>query len=79
MDRYIYNEKIGDFDIGYPIILTPEQYYDLIKKEGIKSYFKEKSDAYSGKKAGSEEARKTYFPTFMSITISFNLFLEEIR
>ncbi len=64
MDRYIYNEKIGDFDIGYPVILTPEQYYDLIKKEGIKSYFKEKSDAYSGKKEGSEEARKNLLPNF---------------
>lgn len=64
MDRYIYNEKIGNFDIGYPIILTPEQYYDLVKKEGIKSYFKEKSDAYSGKKAGSEEARKNLLPNF---------------
>ncbi|MFS4455882.1 cell surface protein SprA [Maribacter sp. 2304DJ31-5] len=64
LDRYIYNEKIGDFNIGYPIILTPEQYFDLIKKEGIKSYFKEKSDAYSGKKAGSEEARKNLLPNF---------------
>lgn len=64
LDRYIYNEKIGNFNIGYPIILTPDQYYDLIKKEGIKSYFKEKSDAYSGKKAGSEEARKNLLPNF---------------
>ncbi|WP_419197719.1 T9SS outer membrane translocon Sov/SprA [Maribacter cobaltidurans] len=64
MDRYIYNESIGDFNIGYPIILTPEQYYELIRKEGIKDYFKEKSDAYSGKKAGSEEARKNLLPNF---------------
>ncbi|MFT5737175.1 MAG: cell surface protein SprA, partial [Maribacter sp.] len=64
LDRYVYNEKIGNFDIGYPIILTPEQYYDLIKKEGIKSYFKEKSDAYSGKKQGSEEARRNLLPNF---------------
>lgn len=64
LDRYIYNEKVGDFDIGYPIILTSDQYFDLIKKEGIKSYFKEKSDAYSGKKEGSEEARKNLLPNF---------------
>jgi cell surface protein SprA len=64
LERYVYNEKIGNFDIGYPIILTPEQYYDLIKKEGIKSYFKEKSDAYSGKKQGSEEARRNLLPNF---------------
>jgi cell surface protein SprA len=64
LDRYIYNESVGDFNIGYPIILTPDQYFDLIEKEGIKSYFKEKSDAYSGKKAGSEEARKNLLPNF---------------
>ncbi|MGC1515430.1 MAG: cell surface protein SprA, partial [Maribacter sp.] len=64
LDRYIYNESVGDFNIGYPIILTPEQYFELIRREGIKSYFKEKSDAYSGKKVGSEEARKNLLPNF---------------
>ena len=64
LDRYIYNESVGDFNIGYPIILTPDQYFDLIEKEGIKSYFKEKSDAFSGRKAGSEEARKNLLPNF---------------
>ncbi len=64
LDRYIYNESIGDFDIGYPIILTPEQYLEMVRKEDIKNYFKEKSDAYSGKKEGSEEARKNLLPNF---------------
>ena len=64
LDRYIYNESIGDFDIGYPIILTSEQYLELVRQEGIKEYFKEKSDAYSGKKEGSEEARKNLLPNF---------------
>ncbi len=64
LDRYIYNQSLGDFDIGYPIILTPAQYMDLVRKEGIKEYFKEKSDAYSGKKEGSEEARKNLLPNF---------------
>jgi len=63
-DRYIYNESIGDFDISYPIILTPEQYFDLVRKEGMKDYFKEKADAYSGKKEGSDEARKNLLPNF---------------
>jgi len=26
-DRYIYTEKIGEFNINYPIILTPKEYY----------------------------------------------------
>ena len=64
MDRYIYNEQVGEFNIGYPIILTPDQYYELIRQESIKDYFKEKSDAVSGKKEGSEEGKKNLLPIF---------------
>ncbi len=64
LDRYIYNESVGDFNISYPIILTSEQYFDLVRKEGMKEYFKEKADAYSGKKEGSDEARKNLLPNF---------------
>lgn len=64
LDRYLYSESVGDFDIGYPIILTPEQYRELARKEDMKSYFKEKIDAFSGKKEGSEEARKNLLPNF---------------
>lgn len=64
LDRYIYNESIGAFNIGYPIILTPAEYFELVKREGIKSYFKEKSDAFSGKKEGSKDAKKNLLPVF---------------
>ena len=64
LDWYVYNESVGDFNIGYPVILTPEQYFELVRQEGIKDYFKEKSDAFSGKKEGSEEARKNLLPNF---------------
>ena len=64
LDRYIFNESVGEFNIGYPIILTPEQYFELVRKESMKKYFKEKADAFSGQKAGSEEARKNLLPNF---------------
>ncbi|NAS32109.1 cell surface protein SprA [Flavobacteriaceae bacterium R38] len=64
LDLYFYTETIGDFDVRYPLILTPEKYRDLIQKESIKLYFKEKSDAISGKKEGSEEAQKNLLPNF---------------
>ncbi|MBO0322859.1 cell surface protein SprA [Muricauda sp. CAU 1633] len=63
-DQYIYTESIGDFNVNYPLILTPEQYYDLVEKEQMKSYFKEKIDAFTGRKEGSEEARKNLLPNF---------------
>jgi len=64
IDRYVYTESVGNFNVNYPLFLTPEQYFDLIEKENMKSYFKEKIDAYSGKKEGSEEARKNLLPNF---------------
>ena len=64
LDRYIYTETVGEYDISYPVILTPEQYLELIRQEDIKSYFKQKMDAFSGKKEGSEEARKNLLPNF---------------
>ncbi len=64
LDRYLYTESIGDYDISYPVILTPEQYMELVRKESMKSYFHEKIDAYSGKKEGSEEARRNLLPNF---------------
>lgn len=64
IDRYVYTESVGDFNVNYPLFLTPKQYYDLIQKESMKAYFKEKIDAFSGKKEGSEEARKNLLPNF---------------
>ncbi len=64
IDRYVYTESVGKFNVNYPLFLTPDQYYELVRKESMKSYFKEKIDAFSGKKEGSEEARKNLLPNF---------------
>ena len=63
-DRYIYTQTIGGFNISYPIILAPAEYQELIMKEQMKAYFKEKIDAADGRKEGSEEAQKNLLPTF---------------
>lgn len=63
-DRYIYTQTLGGFNISYPIILTPAEYQELIMKEQMKAYFKEKIDAADGRKEGSEEAQKNLLPTF---------------
>ncbi len=64
IDRYVYTQSVGEFNVTYPLFLTPDQYFELARQEGIKSYFKEKIDAFSGKKEGSEEARKNLLPNF---------------
>src|SRR5690606_28206082 len=54
-DRYIYTESVGNFNINYPVILTPEEYNRLVLRESMKSYYKQKMDAFEGKKEGAEE------------------------
>ncbi|GAA4234852.1 cell surface protein SprA [Postechiella marina] len=63
-DRYIFTEKIGEFNINYPIILTPKEFQDLVAKENLKSYYKEKIDAFDGKKNGTEDGQKNLLPEF---------------
>ena len=63
-DRYVYTESVGDFNINYPIILTPKEYQDLVFKENLKGYYQDKIDAVDGKKETSEEAKKNLLPEF---------------
>ncbi len=63
-DRYIYTESVGDFNINYPIILTPKEYEQLITREGLQSYYKEKIDALDGKKDGADDMQKNLLPEF---------------
>ena len=63
-DRYIYTETVGDFNINYPVILTPTEYYKLVAKENLKNYYKEKIDAFDGKKDGADDAQKNLLPEF---------------
>ena len=63
-DRYIYNSKVGEFNITYPAILTPKEFEALVLKESMRKYFQEKANAIDGKKLGSEEAKKDLLPRF---------------
>lgn len=45
LDRYVFDSKIGEYSINYPLFLTPKEYEDLVIKETIKNYFQEKSRA----------------------------------
>ncbi len=63
-NRYIYREMLGDFNVRYPLFLTPAEFEALVAEEQRKNYFKEKIEAFSGKKDGSEEKRKNLLPIF---------------
>ena len=63
-DRYVYTNSVDGFNINYPIILTPKEYEQLVQREAMRDYFKKKSDAIDGKKAGAEEAKKDLLPRY---------------
>ncbi|QXP80163.1 MULTISPECIES: cell surface protein SprA [Winogradskyella] len=64
LDRYVYSEKIGNFNINYPLILTPEEYQKRVLEEKMKDYYKKTADAAAGQKEGSEEDQKNLLPEF---------------
>ena len=64
LDRYIYTETIGKFNINYPLILTPDEFQKLVLQEKLKEYYKKMADAQAGQKEGSEEDQKNLLPEF---------------
>ena len=64
-DRYIYTNTIGGFNINYPIILTREEYDELVLRESMRAYFKKKSDAIEGKKQEAKLIKKIYCHAIM--------------
>nr|WP_233494456.1 cell surface protein SprA [Mesonia sp. K7] len=64
LDRYVYTGKIGDVNVTYPMILTPEEYQELILEEQMKEYFKQKSDALAGKSDEAKDDQKNLLPIF---------------
>ncbi|MBQ4818685.1 cell surface protein SprA [Aquimarina sp. MMG016] len=70
-NRYIYREMLGDFNVRYPLFLTPKEYEALVEEEQRRSYFKEKIEAFSGKTDESEGKRKNLLPIFY---VKSNLF-----
>lgn len=61
-NRYIYTESFDGFNINYPIILTPEEYEELVLREAMREYYQQKSNALEGK--GTEEEQKNLLPRY---------------
>ena len=61
-NRYIYTEQFDGFNISYPIILTPEEYEELVLRESMRDYYQQKSKALDGK--GTEEEQKNLLPRY---------------
>lgn len=64
LDRYIYKSEFNGFQIGYPFMLTREQYLDRVMKERMTQYFKDKAAAIAGKTEADKEKQKNLLPNF---------------
>jgi cell surface protein SprA len=62
-DRYIYTNTFDGFNINYPVVLTPEQYQELVLREEMRKYYQEKSAAIDNK-SEDEEAKKNLLPRY---------------
>ncbi len=63
-NTYVYTSSIDDFNINYPIVLTPAEYEKIRLKESMSQYFNQKSDAIDGNKSGSDAAKKDLLPRY---------------
>ncbi len=63
-NRYKFSEAIDGYSIRYPLYLTPAQFDNLVQKEQMREYFKEKENALNGKGVDAEEKRKRLLPIF---------------
>ena len=60
-NRYVYTSSFEGFNINYPIILTPKEYEELVLRESMRDYFRQKSNAIDGK---NEAAKKDLLPRY---------------
>ncbi|MCH4821946.1 cell surface protein SprA [Gramella lutea] len=64
LDRYFYKENLGEINLGLPLVLTPEEFEELVLQEEMRNYFKLKNDALSGRKEGAEDIQRDLLPDF---------------
>ncbi len=64
LDRYFYKESLGEINLGLPLVLTPEEFEELVLEEEMRNYFKLKNDALSGRKEGAEDIQRDLLPDF---------------
>jgi len=61
-DKYIFSTKAGEINIGVPLVLSPEEYRQTIRKKNIQSYFKEKLKILEDENSDDNEKVKNLLP-----------------
>ncbi len=61
-NTYIYTNKFDGFNISYPVMLTPEEYEQLVLRESMRQYYQEKNKSISDK--ATEKQQKDALPRY---------------
>jgi cell surface protein SprA len=64
LDRYVYTERLGSYNLSIPLILTPEEYQELVIQEEIRNYFKEKNNAIASNRDADPAAQQDLLPSY---------------
>jgi cell surface protein SprA len=62
---YYQTEKIGDYNISTPYLMTRKEYADYILNKDMKEYFRTKSDALDPKKNPNNKSKDNLLPQFV--------------
>ena len=61
-NTYIYTHKFEGFNITYPIVMTPEQYQELVLRESMRDYYQQKGKAMDAK--ATPEQQRDLLPRY---------------
>ncbi len=64
LDRYVFSSNFNGYNISYPFLLTRKEYTDLVLKERMNEYFREKAKAIAGKTDEDKEKQRDLLPNF---------------
>ncbi|HSJ11979.1 MAG TPA: cell surface protein SprA, partial [Gillisia sp.] len=64
LDRYFYTQRLGRYNLTVPLILTPEEYQQLVIEEEIRNYFRLKNNAIAGNREGDPDVQQDLLPSY---------------
>ncbi len=61
---FYFNKTIADYNIAYPWVLTPEQYYKRVLQQSINKNFNDRNKAISGNDEEAKKLQKNLLPIY---------------
>ena len=58
------NQKVGNYNLAYPWVLTPEEYYNKVLHEKMNKNFKDRNKAIAGKDDDAKKLQKNLLPIY---------------